>query len=381
MRISVVSSSVAPERLGGSEAYAADLAAGLAERHEVMLHTGATQGPPGVVIERLPGLPDLPGDAAAVRKATWHLRDQWRPQVHGALKRQLQRFRPDVVHTNHPQGLSAAVFSAISSCGLPHVHTAHDANVLCARITMTRAGRFCGGRCLSCRPQRLTRVALLRRSLGRLIAPSDYFRDMHVRAGVVLAARAETIRQGAQPGTARMRGDQARGRLVVGYLGALAQHKGVRTLVSAFRRAPAEWQLRLAGSGPLEPDLKREAQRDERVQMAGLVFGEQRDAFLNGLDVLVIPSEYEENAPLVAVEAAVRGLPAVVSDRGGLPETAEAEVFRAGDVPGLIEALLPLAEDPGLLAAKSRRLLDSRERFSWGSHVLRLEATLRGIVP
>ena len=373
MRISVVSSSVAPERLGGSEAYAADLAVALAERHEVVLHTGARQGPPGVAIERLPGLPDLPRDAATIRKAAWHLGDQWRPGVHVALKRQLRRFQPEVVHTNHPQGLSAAVFSAISSCGVPHVHTAHDANVLCTRITMTRAGQFCGGRCLSCRPQRVIRAAALRRSLGRLIAPSDYFRDMHVKAGLVPAERAETIRQGAQPGTTRLRGERRPRSLVVGYLGALAPHKGVQTLVRAFREAPREWRLRMAGAGPLEPELAAESRHHPRLELAGLVSGERKDAFLDALDVLVIPSEYEENAPLVAVEAAVRALPAVVSDRGGLPETPEASVFHAGDAQALLEALRDLADTDGKLHNRSRRLRELRETFLWSHHIEQLE--------
>ena len=206
----------------------------------MVLHTGATRGPPGVALEHLPGLPDLAREAGAASKAAWHLRDQWRPAVHVALKRQLRRFRPDVVHTHHPQGLSAAVFTAISACDLPHAHTAHDANAVCARITMTREGRFCGGRCLSCRPQRLTRVPLARRSLGRLIAPSDYFRDLHVRAGVVSADRAQTIRQGAQPGTARLRRiDPAHG-LVVGYLGALADAQGRADAAARLRLCPGD---------------------------------------------------------------------------------------------------------------------------------------------
>ena len=374
MRISVVSSSLAPERLGGSETYAADLAAALAERHEVVVHTAAVQGPSGVEIVRLPGLPDLPRDAQPGRKAAWHLRDQWRPEVHVALKRQLRRFRPDVVHTNHPQGLSGAVFSAISSCGLPHVHMVHDANVLCSRITMTRNGSFCGGDCLSCRPQRLARSALLRRSVARLVAPSDYFRDMHVRAGVVPHERSQIIRQGARPGTVRLR--ESNPRLVVGYLGALAPHKGIQTLVRAFRSAPADWKLRIAGAGPLDTDLAAEARNDPRVELVGLVFAERKDAFLDSLDVLVIPSEYEENAPLVAVEAAVRALPAVVSDRGGLPETAEAVVFSAGEPQALLEALHDLADSEGQLATRSGRLHDMRERFLWSRHVDQLERTL-----
>jgi glycosyltransferase involved in cell wall biosynthesis len=379
MRISIVSASVAPERFGGSEAYAADLAAALAERHEVLLHTGAAAAPEGVETERLPGLPDLSPDESAPRKAAWHLRDQWVPAVHTALKRQLRRFRPDVVHTNHPQGLSAAAFTAISASGLPHVHMVHDANVLCARITMTRNGSFCGGRCLSCRPQRVTRATLLRRSLGRLVVPSDYFRQMHVRAGVVPAERAETIRQGAKPGTVRLRAGNPE--LVVGYLGALAPHKGVHTLVRAFRSAPKEWRLRFAGTGPLEADLAAEARHDPRIELTGLVLGERKDAFLDNLDVVVIPSEYEENAPLVAVEAAVRTLPAVVSDRGGLPETAEAIVFRAGDPHALLEALRRLADTEGELATRSRRLHHMRERFLWSHHVEQLERTLAATIP
>jgi glycosyltransferase involved in cell wall biosynthesis len=375
MRISVVSSSVASERLGGSEIYAAELAAALGERHDVLLHTGARNGPAGVETVTLPSLPDLAREASSPRKAAWHLRDQWRLSVHRALERQLRGFRPDVVHTHHPQGLSAAVFTAVSACEVPHAHTVHDANVLCSRITMIMDGRFCGGRCLSCRPQRLIRSGFLRRSLDRLIAPSDYFRHMHVRAGVVPTERARTIRHGAKPGTARLR-DARPESATVGYLGALAAHKGVPTLLDAFRFAPSGWRLRIAGSGPLADAARREASSNPRIELAGLVLDEAKDDFLNSLDVLVIPSEYEENAPLVAVEAAVRGLPAVVSDRGGLPETAEATVFPAGDAGALLDTLRRLTVESGLLAWKSRRLLESQDHFLWSNHVPLVEKAL-----
>jgi glycogen(starch) synthase len=378
MRISVVSSSVAPDRLGGSEVYAAELAAALGDRHDVLLHTGARNGPAGVETVTLPSLPELARESSSPRKAAWHLRDQWRLSVHRALERQLRGFRPDVVHTHHAQGLSAAVFTAVSACEVPHAHTVHDANVLCSRITMTVDGQFCGGRCWSCRPQRLIRSGFLRRSLDRLIAPSDYFRDMHVRAGVVRPERARTIRQGAKPGTTRLR--EAGPGPTVGYLGALAAHKGVPTLLEAFRSAPSGWRLRIAGSGPLEEVARREASTNPRIEPSGLVLDEAKDDFLNGLDVLVIPSEYEENAPLVAVEAAVRGLPAAVSDRGGLPETAEASVFRAGDPGDLLGALCRLVAEPAELAGRSRRLLESRASFLWGNHVRRVEGALREIV-
>ena len=66
------------------------------------------------------------------------LQDQWIPSVHLAVMRQLEAFSPDVVHTHEPQGLSAAPFSAIARARLPHVHTVHDLNLLCVRVTMTK---------------------------------------------------------------------------------------------------------------------------------------------------------------------------------------------------------------------------------------------------
>ena len=90
----------------------------------------------------------------------------------------------------------------------------------------------------------------------------------------------------------------------------------------------------------------------------------------------MIPSEWEENAPLVAVEAAVRGIPAVVSDRGGLPETSEAEVFRARNPAALRAAVERVIETPGLLAERRARLLERNEAFLWTTHVAQIERVL-----
>jgi glycosyltransferase involved in cell wall biosynthesis len=375
VRISLVSSSIPPSREGGSEVYAAGLARALAEEHEVVLFTGAAACLGGIECVRLPALPELGGSESQARKAIWHLRDQWLPAVHRELGRGLGVFAPDVVHTHHPQGLSGAVFTAIAAAGVPHVHTAHDANALCARITMTREGRYCGGRCSRCLVQRQVRARLLARGLNRLIAPSDHFRELHVRAGIIGADRALTIRQGAAAGTERLR-DRAAGAVALGFIGALAPHKGLPTLLRTLEEAPREWCLRVAGSGPLEDAVRARSTGDPRMDYVGVVGKRDKDAFLNSLDVLVIPSEYEENAPLVATEAAVRGLPAVVSDRGGLPETPEAVVFPAADAGGLLGAIRSLVETPGALREASARLIAGREQFLWSRHVLEVEQVL-----
>jgi glycosyltransferase involved in cell wall biosynthesis len=377
VRIALVSSSIAPERRGGSEEYAANLARALAEAHEVVMFTGATTTIEGAQSHRLPALRDLELDAAGPSKALWHLRDQWLPGVHRALTRGLRGFGPDVVHTQHPQGLSAAVFTAARATDTPHVHTAHDANAVCARISMTKAGEYCGGRCMRCLVQRQVRPRLLSRSLDLLLAPSRYFRDLYVEAGAAAHDRAEVIPQGAPPGTARLR--RAGETFTTGFMGALAPHKGIETLLDAFADAPPSWRLRIAGTGPLTERVQQATRADPRIESVGFIEGDDKDAFLDSLDALVIPSEYEENAPLVAVEAAVRGLPSVVSDRGGLPETPGASVFRARDPRHLLEKLRMFADSPSELERASGLLIDEREQFLWSTHVGRVEAALHAV--
>jgi glycosyltransferase involved in cell wall biosynthesis len=361
---------------GGAERYAGALAGALARAgHEVTLCTGEAGELPGVTCRVLPGMPPLDRAAGALGKAAWHAREQWLAAVHRALRAVLRGVRPDVVHSHEPQGLSAAVFTAIAAERLPHVHTAHDFNLLCARVTMTREGRPCGGRCADCRVQRAIRVRAVRRRVDALLAPSDFVRDRHVAYGVVGRDRAITIRHGAEPGRARVRRPSPES-LRVGFLGTLAEHKGVRTLLRATAAMPAGWRLAIAGSGPLAGEVRAAAASDPRLSLAGELDAAARDAFLDELDVLTIPSEWEEPATLVAVEAAVRGLPVVVSDRGGLPETPQARVFAAGEAAALRAALDEIAREPADWTRRSGILLESSRSFEWSTHVAAVERVL-----
>ena len=371
MRVAVVSNWALP--IGGAQIYAAELAERLAPRHDVLMLSGASDlRIPGAECASVPHLRPLHPSESDLRKTVWHLRDQWRPAVHRAIKRELRRFRPDVVHTQEPQGLSAAVFTAVAAVDSPHVHTAHDLNLLCVRTAMTINGLPCRGRCAPCLLQRNVRSRLAARGLDRLIAPSDYARETHIRWGVVSPRGAITIRQPASDAPARHREPDPKA-LQVGFIGTLVRHKGILTLLEAFRSAPNGWRLHLAGGGVLDDTVRAACAIDERVTHHGYVMGAQKNAFFDRLDVLVIPSECEENAPLIAAEAVVHGLPCVVSDRGGLPETPEASTFRAGDAEDLVATLKGLADEPNVLSEASRGLVRVRDQFLWPGHVERVE--------
>jgi len=377
VRIALISSLLQPDTRGGAEVYVENAARSLAERHEVAVLTGSAGQVDGIPTIRLPGLPILDRSKPPAIKILWHALDQWLPSVHTAVSRELKRFRPDVVVTHHPQGLSAAVFTAIAVRRLPHVHTAHDLNLLCARTTMTKGGEFCGGRCAGCRVQRAVRSGTLKLDLSRLIGVSRYICERHIRARIVPAERAVALRLGAVPGPTRLRklGDV----VTLGFIGTVAPHKGVRTLLAAFRDAPESWRLVVAGSGPLAEAVRAAARNDPRIEYVGHVEGSEKDAFFDRCDLLVIPSEWEEPATFVAVEAAVRGMPTVVSARGGLAEAPESRTFRSGAPSELLDAVRWYVDKPARVEEASARLLESRTEYEWSTHVARLEALLEEV--
>jgi len=85
----------------------------------------------------------------------------------------------------------------------------------------------------------------------------------------------------------------------------------------AFARLPAGAQLLVVGDGPDRPALRRRAQRfGSRVHFAGFVPHLQVPAVLRHVDMLVLPSLYEDLSS-VLIEAMAVGLPVVATRVGG----------------------------------------------------------------
>jgi len=379
VRIALVTNVLPPEGRGGAEHHVAALAASLHDRgHEVTVLSGTRGDLDGPRVVLVPRRTDLRPADSRWRKVTWHVVDLWRPDAHRRISGVLRRGGYDVVHTNSPQGLSSAVFSAVGVSDIPHVHMAHDYNAICMRTSLTRDGEFCGGHCAACRPQRLVRGGLLRRSAPRLIAATDYVRDRHVDAGVVAAGDAVTIPYGVRPGRTRTRERLPGGAFRLAYIGTLGAHKGVDVLLHAFREAPAEWALDIAGAGDLSGMVRAAAASDPRITFHGFVAGPAKEQFLDDADVLVVPSVWQEPAGIVALEATIRGLPFVVTDRGGLQEMPGALVAPAGDVRGLLGALLELASGDRLIE-RSRLLLEEVPAPTLERNIARVERVLESV--
>ena len=146
------------------------------------------------------------------------------------------------------------------------------------------------------------------------------------------------------------------GRLRVGYVGRLAEHKGVATLLDAAAAEP-RITLALAGAGPDEATFRARAAKPDlegRVEFLGGLPQEQLPEFYRSCDAIAVPSRttpgWVEQFGRVAVEAMASGVPVVAANSGSLPDVCRGAglLVPEDDPRALADALLRIADEPGL---------------------------------
>ena len=153
-------------------------------------------------------------------------------------------------------------------------------------------------------------------------------------------------------------------RFIVGYIGRLVMYKGVGLLIEALSGMPPHCGLRLVGSGPDAPELRRLAHAcgvAERVEFVPAVPASDVPDTLAGIDVLAAPSltqpNWTEQFGRVLIEGMACGVPVVGSSSGEIPRVLSdaGVVVPEGDVAALRQALLDFAADPARHEDYARR--------------------------
>jgi glycogen synthase len=352
MRILMVSNLWPPEVVGGAEQYACALAARLrAADHEVHVLTLGVDGPD--VVHAVEPWPYPIQDAAAQparRRLLFHALDVYNPRARRGLDRVLDELVPDVVHTHAVQGLSSVALTSARHHGIAHVHTLHDYWLLCQRNSMVhRDGSPCETRCRSCVAISWIRNESVRRSPpGVVLAVSQAIAHEHEQLDWI-APRLRVLYNPVEVVTGTRSRPRGAGQpLTFGFLGRLGVDKGVLTLLAAFERAElSDARLVVGGRGPLEGAVREAGQR---VFPAGWVAEDRKVALFDDLDCLVVPSEWDDPAPVVVNEARGRGIPVIGAAIGGIPELIAPEcrplLFPPGDAGALARRLEMFAAAP-----------------------------------
>jgi len=322
----------------------------------------------------------------------------------------LSSAQPDLVHITSFLNLSAAIIDPIKKFSIPAIFTATDYWCFCPKSNLLVFDRsLCNTAevksCLSClislssfyeqilKKLRISTLVLTAiflglgkisgiknnlfvkaefalkersyyileklKNLDLIITPTPHLQGFFLRAGfspekVVLSGYGLNL-DWIKPHSSHFSEQPLR----FGYIGMLAQLKGVDILIQSFNRLASSKRacLKIYGDDSHFPlyakKLKQRAHHNPAISFPGTFSPEQLGEELDGIDVLVVPSMWYENAPLIISEAFAAGIPVVGSDVPGISCLVKDEVngllFARGDEQALTRCLARLLQEPNLL--------------------------------
>ena len=289
----------------------------------------------------------------------------------------------DLLHCIHPMRVGE-IARAVKERGLKVILHLVDYWTLCPRVTLQRPdGSLCDG------PDRGKNCALhcyhtdtLDRLMKRwseaqdlltmtdvVISPSEFLIDMFRRNGVN-TSKFVYLPHGADysvmKNLERRSDDRRKTTINLGFLGTLLPHKGIDVLVKAFTKIPVD-NLRLKIYGgyfdmhEYYSNLLELAKGDKRIEFCGEYHFESIADVIKDIDMVVVPSLWYENAPLVISMAQMFGIPVIASRLGGMAEMVADGVngftFQPGDVEDLADRIRMIAANPDVLRELSSRKL------------------------
>lgn len=288
-------------------------------------------------------------------RALWHLQDSYNAWMQPYVRKVARAERPDVVSLHNLPGWSAATWGTLSRLKIPMVQVLHDYYSICPRSTMYKDGSNCTGQCRSCAALRLPHRTLSRRVTG-VVGVSQYILEAHrlhgYFSGVPIQAVIHDARSAGTLGCDGVGNITPHPGVRFGFIGTLAPNKGVSELIDAFLQvAIAGCELWIAGSGHSEYErrLHSQANGNANIRFLGRVTPAE---FYPKVDVVVVPSVWNDNLPGVVYEGFAFGKPVVGSRRGGIPEMIHdgdnGVLFEPDRPQELCAAVRRLAADPTL---------------------------------
>ena len=175
---------------------------------------------------------------------------------------------------------------------------------------------------------------------------------------------------------------------VILFVGALVHPKGPQILIQALRKVIdviPDTRLILVGEGYGRNELEKLAvdlDLQKHVYFAGLI-RKELPMYLKSSDVSVVPS-FQENFPLVVLEAMAAGIPVIASSVGGVQDLIidgkTGLSVQPGDPDALTDAILRVYRDEYLRNQMSNRARKLAQKYSWESVAEETEKLYRHVL-
>jgi len=432
MRILQVVHGFPPRAFGGTETYTYSLSMELSKRHEVYVLYPAYGGfrynfnyleKNGLNIYEL----NIPFSERIMRlinlKSTY-----LNTKVAGKFRELIIKIKPDCIHFQHLIDLSASLIQVAKEKGIPTVLTLHDYWFICPTTQLLkRDSTICNGldeqaeNCFRCwnneQAELLTDIlgkrltpkmfseevfesALMKMNskkkfrerkeymksimlnTDRIIAPSIFLRNIFIESGISgkkIVYSSNGYNLSAFKGFKKKKHEN----LIFGFVGNVVKLKGVDVLVEAFNEINSKnAELKIYGNYDRRSKFFKGLQRKIRnnnIKFMGK-FNDLKNPY-SEIDILIFPSIWYENCPLVLKEAFATETPVIASNIGSIPEFVIDKVngllFKAGEPEDLLKKIKMIIEEPSLISKFQKNITLPRSIQNQSKELEQLYTALR----
>jgi glycosyltransferase involved in cell wall biosynthesis len=268
-------------------------------------------------------------DASALARIAVVPRMVWSSESRRGFASLLDAERPDVVHIHNTfMVISPSIYSACSERKIPVVQTLHNFRLLCPSANFYRDGHVCE-ECVDHGLLRGVQHACYRNSRGATASVAlmiAVHRKLHTWCDCVTRFVALTefqkqkfVASGFPPDKFMVKPnfvdpdpcERANAGEYAVYVGRLAEDKGLRVLLKAWKQLRAPYPLQIVGDGPERPGLEAQA-RD--LQRSGVIFRGRLSrtetmAAIKNARFIVVPSTWYETFGMIIAESFACGTP------------------------------------------------------------------------
>jgi glycosyltransferase involved in cell wall biosynthesis len=324
------------------------------------------------------------------------------------FKKFVENLKPDIIHFQHLLYMSCGFISVVEGLKIPMVFTLHDYWFMCPTTQLFRhTEEVCRVpepyNCKKCwiekQSQLLSayfkhyhipsciavnsiklflnivnsnsqfnkRTRLMKKLLlkaNKLIAPSQFLRNIFVDYGIP-ERRITFSENGYRYENFPVSKKNHNKKIIFGFIGRVVHQKGIHVLIEAFLRIPEEKAiLQIYGGYDLKSFFVRQL-LDKVSGKYNIEFMGQMnniDKAYKEIDVLVFPSIWYENCPLVLAERQLTQTPVIASDIGAIPDFVKNEedglLFETNNSLDLYEKIMMIIRSPELIKKYSDNISD-----------------------
>ena len=251
-----------------------------------------------------------------LKKTLWHIVDLCNPFIVKPFLKILKEEKPDILHTSNLSHFSALIWYLSKIKKIPVCHTIRDYYLLCHKCTMFKNGRNCSKRCFPCKATSFSK-RFFSKHVNGVIGISQFILDRHTSFSFFPKAKNKAVI--FNPIKNIPINTEHTIHHTIGFIGKIHPSKGIEILIKAFVQSNLEnYQLLVAGSGDNTyiEHLKQLAGNSKVVFLGKQVASE----FYNKIDLLIVPSLWNEPFGRTVAEAQSAGVPVIASNKGGIPE-------------------------------------------------------------